>query len=120
MTGSEALALVEVERHGPAVLARLSGEIDLSNAVSVEEEVTAALGGATALAVDLSGLQYLDSAGLALLSRLAGRLAELSGSLRLVVPPDAFVGRTLSISGLASAIPVDETVEAALAALARG
>jgi hypothetical protein len=35
-----------------------------------------------------------------------------------VVPPDAFVGRTLSISGLASAIPVDETVEAALAALA--
>ena len=90
------LARVALERHGDAVLARLSGEIDLS------------------------GLSYLDSAGLALLSRLAGRLSELSGSLRLVVPPDAFVGRTLSISGLASAIPVDETVEAALAALARG
>ena len=116
----EELARVNLERHGDAVLARLAGEIDLSNAGTVEDQVTGGLAGATAVAVDLSGLSYLDSAGLALLTRLAGRLAELSGSLRLVVPPDAFVGRTLSISGLAAAIPVDETVEAALAALARG
>jgi anti-anti-sigma factor len=114
------LARVALERHGDAVLARLSGEIDLSNAGAVEDQVTGGLAGATAVAVDLSALSYLDSAGLALLSRLAGRLSELSGSLRLVVPPDAFVSRTLSISGLALAIPVDETVEAALAALAGG
>lgn len=114
------LARVALERHGDVVLARLSGEIDLSNAAAVEDQVTGGLGGSTAVAVDLSALTYLDSAGLALLSRLAGRLSELSGSLRLVAPPHAFVGRTLSISGLASAIPVDETVEAALAALARG
>ena len=111
------LARVAVERHGHAVLARLSGEIDLSNAGVVEDQVTGGLAGSTAVAVDLSGLSYLDSAGLALLSRLAGRLSELSGSLRLVVPPDAVIGRTLSISGLAAAIPVDETVDAALAAL---
>ena len=114
------LARVALERHGAAVLARLSGEIDLSNAGSVEDQVTGGLAGSTAVAVDLSGLNYLDSAGLAVLSRLAGRLAGLAGSLRLVVPPDAVVGRTLSISGLASAIPVDETVEAALAALGPG
>jgi anti-anti-sigma factor len=112
------LARVNLERHGDAVLARLSGEIDLSNAGAVEDRVTGGLGGSTAVAVDLSGLSYLDSAGLALLSRLAGRLAELSGTLRLVVAPGALVGRTVSISGLASAIPVDDTVEAALAALA--
>jgi anti-sigma B factor antagonist/stage II sporulation protein AA (anti-sigma F factor antagonist) len=114
------LARVALERHGGAVLARLSGEIDLSNATTVEDQVTGGLAGATAVAVDLTGLSYLDSAGLALLSRLAGRLAGLAGSLRLVVPPDAMVGRTLSISGLASAIPVDETVDAALAALTHG
>jgi anti-sigma B factor antagonist/stage II sporulation protein AA (anti-sigma F factor antagonist) len=111
------LARVAVERHDGAVLARLSGEIDLSNASAVEDQVTGGVAGATAVAVDLSGLRYLDSAGLALLSRLAGRLAALAGSLRLVVPPNAVVGRTLSVSGLAAAIPVDETVEAALAAL---
>jgi anti-sigma B factor antagonist len=115
----EQLARVAVERHGPTVLARLTGEIDLSNAGTVEELITAGLGGATAVAVDLSGLRYLDSAGLALLSRLSGRLAGRDGALRLVVPPGALVGRTLSISGLPAAIPVDETVEAALAALDR-
>jgi anti-anti-sigma factor len=111
------LARVRLERHGGTVLARLSGEIDLSNAGAVEDQVTSCLTGATAVAVDLSGLSYLDSAGLALLSRLSGRLTSASGSLRLVVPPEALVGRTLSVSGLAAAIPVDETVEAALAAL---
>ena len=112
------LARVALERHGDVVLARLSGEIDLSNAGAVEDQVNGGLAGSTAVAVDLSGLCYLDSAGLALLSRLAGRLRGLAGSLRLVVPAGAVVSRTLSISGLASAIPVDETVEAALAALA--
>lgn len=117
MTGPE-LARVAVERHGAAALATLAGEIDLSNAGLVEDQVTRGLAGVTSVAVDLAGLDYLDSAGLALLARLAGRLAGSAGSLRLVVPADAMISRTLSISGLSAAIPVDETVEAALAALA--
>lgn len=110
-------ASVTVERHGATVLARLIGEIDLANAGSVEDQVTGGLAGATAVAVDLAGLDYLDSAGLALLSRLAGRLAAAGGALRLVVPPGAMVARTLAISGLAAAIPVDGSVAAAVAAL---
>ncbi len=112
------LAQVAVERHGTVAVARLAGELDLSNATTVEDQVTRGLGGATAVAVDLAGLRYLDSAGLALLSRLATRIAGPGGALRLVVPPDAVVRRALWISGLAEAIPTDETVEAALAALA--
>jgi anti-anti-sigma factor len=117
VSGSGGLARVAVERHGRAALARLSGEIDLSNAATVEDQVTGGSAGSTAVAVDLSSLDYLDSAGLAMLSRLATRLTAAAGALRLVVPPDAVVARTLSISGLAAAIPVDETVDAALAAL---
>jgi anti-anti-sigma factor len=108
------LATVELERHGATVLARLAGEIDLSNAGLVEDQVTAGLTGATGVAVDLAGLRYLDSAGLALLSRLAGRLP---GAFRLVVPDGAVVARTLAVSGLSAAIPVDPSVPAALAAL---
>ena len=111
------LARVVVERHGPVAVARLAGELDLSNATTVEEQVSRGLGEVTAVAVDLAGLSYLDSAGLALLSRLATRIAGPGGTLRLVVPPDALVRRALQISGLAEAIPVDETVEAALVAL---
>jgi len=113
----EELARVAVERHGPVAVARLAGELDLSNATVVEDQVTRGLGGSTSVAIDLAGLRYLDSAGLALLSRLAARLAGPGGALRLVVPPDAVVRRALWISGLPEAIPVDETVEAALAAL---
>ncbi|HST67717.1 MAG TPA: STAS domain-containing protein, partial [Mycobacteriales bacterium] len=115
--GERELARVRLERHGRAVLARLTGEIDLSNAGTVEDQVSAGLGDTTAVAVDLSGLSYLDSAGLSLLARLSGRLTAAAGSLRLVAPPEAVVSRTLAVSGLAAAIPVDETVEAALAAL---
>jgi len=111
------LARVAVERHGEVAVARLDGELDLSNASSVEDQVTRGIGGSTSVAVDLAGLSYLDSAGLALLSRLAGRIAGPGGALRLVAPLDAVVRRALWISGLAEAIPVDETVEAALAAL---
>lgn len=108
------LASVSLERHGGTVLARLAGEIDLSNAGLVEDQVTARLAGATGVAVDLAGLTYLDSAGLALLTRLAGRLP---GAFRVVVPEGAVVARTLAVSGLAAAIPVDATIPDALAAL---
>ena len=114
----EPLARVAVERHGSAAVARLAGELDLSNARPVEDQIMRGLGGVTSVAVDLAGLSYLDSAGLALLSRLAARIAGPGGALRLVVPPDALVRRALWISGLTDAIPVDETVAAALAALA--
>jgi anti-anti-sigma factor len=114
---SSPLASVAVERHGDVAVARLSGELDLSNATLIEDQVASRLGGITSVAVDLAGLSYLDSAGLALLSRLATRIAGPGGALRLVVPPGAVVRRALWISGLAEAIPVDETVEAALAAL---
>jgi anti-anti-sigma factor len=116
-TQSPPLASVAVERHGEVAVARLAGELDLSNAAAIEDQVTSGLGGAASVAVDLAGLSYLDSAGLALLSRLAARVAGPGGALRLVVPPDAVVRRALWISGLTEAIPVDETVEAALAAL---
>ena len=114
---SAPLALVRVEQHGAVAVARLAGEVDLSNAASVEDQISRGLGEVTSVAVDLAGLRYLDSAGLALLSRLATRIAGPGGTLRLVVPPGAMVRRALQISGLAEAIPVDETVEAALVAL---
>jgi anti-anti-sigma factor len=117
-TQNAPLAQVAVERHGPVAVARLDGELDLSNAATVEDQIGRGLGELTSLAVDLGGLRYLDSAGLALLSRLATRVAGPGGALRLVVPPDAVVRRALLISGLAEAIPLDETVEAALVGLA--
>jgi anti-sigma B factor antagonist len=114
------LASVAVERRGQAAVARLTGEVDLSNAAAVEDAVTGGLGGVRAVALDLGGLRYLDSAGLALLSRLATRCGAGGTALRLVVPPDAVVRRAITVSGLDAVIPVDETLEAALSTLDTG
>jgi anti-sigma B factor antagonist len=76
--------------------------------------VTGELTGQRALALDLGGLRYLDSAGLALLSRLATRCGDDGTTLRLVVPAGAIVRRAIAVSGLDTVIPVDETLEAAL------
>ena len=115
MTGD--LASVAVERRGHAAVARLSGEVDLSNAAAVEDAVTGELTGVRAVALDLGGLRYLDSAGLALLSRLATRCDDGGTALRLVVPAGAVVRRAVTVSGLDTVIPVDETLEAALSTL---
>lgn len=114
------LASVAVERHGDAAVARLAGEVDLSNATAVEDAVTGGLAGARAVVLDLGGLRYLDSAGLALLSRLATRCGEDSTALRLVVPAGAIVRRAIAVSGLDTVVPVDETLDAALATLGAG
>ena len=111
------LASVAVERQGRTAVARLAGEVDLSNAAAVEDTVAGELTGARAVALDLAGLRYLDSAGLALLSRLATRCDETGTAIRLVVPPGAIVRRAIEVSGLDTVIPVDESVEAALATL---
>jgi anti-anti-sigma factor len=114
---TDELAAVVVQRQGRVAIARLTGEIDLSNAASIEDAVTGALAGVPAVALDLTGLRYLDSAGLALLSRLAARCGDGGIALRLVVPPDAVVRRAIAVSGLDTVIPVDGTVEAALSTL---
>jgi len=116
VTGGEIGRLL-VERRPGAVLATITGEIDLSNAGQLEDAFASAVGDATAVVLDLSGLEYIDSAGLAVLSRLSRRMTDRGGALRLVVPDTATVRRTLTIAGVDAVLPVDPTAEEALAAV---
>ena len=57
------------------LVARVSGEVDLSNAASVTDRlIEATPNSATALVLDLSGTRYLDSSGVRMLFELAQRL----------------------------------------------
>jgi anti-anti-sigma factor len=82
-------------------VARLSGEIDLSNV----DDLTAALeqtvgNGAMGLVVDLTDVTYLDSTGVRLLFRLARQLRDRQQTLHLVVPDRARTRRILELSGV--------------------
>lgn len=110
------LARVEGERQGTVCLVRVHGEIDLSNAHEVSSEISGAMGQeAQRLVVDLSDITYLDSAGVALLLRLAERLRFRRRQLQLVVPRGSPVRRVLDFTGLPRVIPLESRLEDALA-----
>ncbi|MFI0502421.1 STAS domain-containing protein [Streptomyces albogriseolus] len=81
---------------GPDGTARLAvgGEIDMSNAGRLAEALDSCPG---PLVVDLTEVEYLDSAGLSVLFAHADRL-------ELIVPP--LLEPVLTVSGLAGLVPV--------------
>jgi anti-anti-sigma factor len=109
------LAELNFEMVDDIVLGRVEGEIESVNA----DEMSAALANQISsdkagLVIDLSGVSYLDSAGIELLFDLARRLRTHRQRLRLVVPADAPMRRVLELCDIQRAAPIDATVESAL------
>jgi anti-anti-sigma factor len=110
------LARVEGEQQGTLSVVRVHGEIDLSNAHEVSSAIGIAMGQeARGLVVDLSEITYLDSAGVALLLRLAERLRARRRQLHLVAPRGSPVRRVLDFTGVPQVIPLEARLEDALA-----
>ena len=110
-----ASADVSVERHDGAVVARLSGEVDMTNSEYVSEELQKAVpNDAATLIVDLSEARYLDSAAIELLFDLSRRLDRRRQSLRLVLPPGSPLKRVLLLTEIDSVAPLHETLDSAL------
>jgi anti-anti-sigma factor len=60
---------------GGVAVVRLTGEIDISNADQLGDALEAIVGpDARRLVVDLDGLEFMDSAGIAMLLRTASRM----------------------------------------------
>jgi anti-anti-sigma factor len=109
------IADVRFETAGPAVVAHLLGEIDLSNAAPIGRAIHDEIPNqALVLVLDMSEVDYLDSAGIQLMYQLREDLRIRGQQLRLVVPPDSPAADTLRLTGLDSYLQRYETVEAAL------
>lgn len=105
------LARVEASDIDGARLVRVSGEIDLSNARAVMDAIGLAVPHeASLVVVDLSETDYLDSAGIAMIFRLAERLSHRRQDLRLVVPAEAPVRAVLELTNLPRVIAVQEAI----------
>jgi anti-anti-sigma factor len=94
--------------HGEdVVVARIDGEIDSSNASELQDALAARLpSSARALALDLSGVTYLDSSGVELVFALSRSLAARRQSIRLIVPETAPVRRVLELCAVGSVAPI--------------
>ena len=111
--------LSELEFSGDdVVVARLRGEIDLSNARDVGDQLSAAIpNSALGLVIDLTATDYLDSSGVHLLFDLGERLGRRQQQLRVVVPEGAPIRRVLRIVELDESVPVVAAVDDAVASI---
>lgn len=94
------VATLELARDAQgAVHARLAGELDMGSATDVRASLYRELSeGAQELRLDLSGLTFLDSAGVEFLFRLREDLGNRQIPLRLYVPEGALIRRTLEVT----------------------
>jgi anti-anti-sigma factor len=109
------LETLDFSRLEGAVIARLGGEVDISNARSVRERLLDAIPNtATSLVLDLSEAGYLDSSGVRVIFELAGRLRSRGQKLELVVPDGSVIKRVLMLTEVQRVVPMSGSVEAAL------
>lgn len=113
------LADVQFEEHAGSPIARIRGEIDMSNvgelSLALQSSVVQTAAG---LVIDFSQTEYLDSAGLHFIFDLGKRLRDRGQRLYLVVPPNSPVAALLEIVNVDSLAPRSETLEHAIERLA--
>ena len=103
-----------------ALVAHLSGEVDMTNTEELRSSVLDRLAHtATGLVLDLGDLEYLDSAGIHLIYDLAAVLAERGQRLGLVVPAGCPAESALRYAAVLDELRACPTLTGALATLAR-
>ena len=114
-------ATVHVDSNGDVVVARIAGEVDLSNAADVGHQLAGSVPNRSlGLVIDLSDTSYLDSSGVSLVFHLAERLRRRQQRLRLVVPDGAPLRRVLGIVDVDGVVPIRATVDEAAADIRDG
>jgi anti-sigma B factor antagonist len=111
-------AELHIEGDANFIRATVLGEVDMSNAAELRSEISAAVpNDATALVLDLTSVDYMDSAGLHLVHHLRESLRARGQSLLLVIPEGSVVHTALRLSGLDWHEHIAPSLRAARAAL---
>lgn len=101
-----------------AYVVAAAGELDMMTSPQLERALSqAADSGHTRVVVDLTRVRFLDSTAVTAIIASLRRLRLLDGTLTIVCR-DESVRHLLTLLGLADAVGVHETIEAAVAALA--
>jgi anti-sigma B factor antagonist len=111
-------AEIEFDHRDSIGIARLKGDVDITGAGPVREQLLGAIrNDDLGLVVDLTDARYIDSVGVSLLFELADRIAGRQLRFAVVVPDEGLVERVLKIVDLASVAEVHRELRDALAAM---
>jgi anti-anti-sigma factor len=114
-SGHTASLTTETGSHDDITVLRVAGVVDLATAEQLEQAIDAALadGPPAAFVIDLSGVDFLASVGMAILVATRQRLGE---ETRFAVVADGpATGRPLTLTGLDQVLAVHRSLPDALA-----
>lgn len=112
------LASLTLETTPQMTVARLTGELDLSNVREIHAKLTSAVPNSSrGLVLDLTDTAYLDSAAVQVLFEIAAMLRTRQQRLALALPSDSPVRRLLEMVNLESTAVIENDADAARAAL---
>ena len=112
-SASVELDVTTTDQDGRSVVAT-TGEVDLYTAPTLDAELTRVVSsGVTAVVVDLTGVEFLDSTGLSVIVKALKRVREAGGTLSVVVASER-VAKVFRITGLDQILPVHPTLAEAL------
>lgn len=113
------LADLRISHREGIVIARVTGEIDMSNATDLHTAIAEATpNDALGVVLDLSEVHYIDSAGIHLLYRLGEALRDRGQTLRIVIPPDSAASDALRLAGVTRHVDVVEQLDEGVQAVA--
>jgi anti-sigma B factor antagonist len=108
---TEPLARVATAHRDGQVVIKLSGEIDLSNAFQLEQEIAETIADAAAMVIDLTAVEFMDSQGVRLLYHLSRRVIERGVELTVVAPADSIAGQVLRLTAMSDLVSVRESLD---------
>ena len=110
------MTINETTRSGILIFQTL-GKLDATSAPEAERRIAELVnGGVRQIVMDLSGLDYISSAGLRFLLTSARRLQKAEGGL-VVAAPSAQANQVIQMAGFSGLIPILDTVDAAIGSM---
>jgi anti-sigma B factor antagonist len=94
----------DLERSDGTCIVRLQGELDLASTEEAREALRQAQRDDAVIVIDIDGLRFIDSAGLALLVEVSRRDGG-AGRFR-ITPGNGHVARMLRLTGLDRTLPL--------------
>jgi anti-anti-sigma factor len=107
---------IGVRHQGRHVLITVAGEIDIATVAQLRDRLAPAAASGRPVIADLTGVTFLDAAGLGVLAGAAAKAAAGGGSLHVAAARHQ-VRRLFAITGLDRQIPLARTPAQALARL---
>jgi anti-anti-sigma factor len=108
-------ALLRSEYEDGRLVILLSGEIDLSNAETLETRIDQAIHVATVskVVIDLTAVDFIDSRGLRLLTRIATAVAGRGSTFAVIAPPDSIARSVLDMTRMTDELAVRDSARLA-------